>query len=81
MKKKLTEKEKSENNLYLMTLGAKIRALREGRNITMTEMATELKTKYAQVWRIEQGKVNSTIIMLREVAKILKVKLSHLVKD
>jgi transcriptional regulator with XRE-family HTH domain len=81
MKKILSEVQKSENKLYLITLGAKIRALREGRNMTMTQMAAELKTKYAQVWRIEQGEVNSTVLILRDVAKILKVKLSHLVKD
>lgn len=81
MKKNLSEVQKSENKLYLINLGAKIRTLRERRNMTMTKMATELKTKYAQVWRIEQGEVNSTVLILRDVAKILKVKLSHLVKD
>lgn len=81
MKKNLSEVQKSENKLYLINLGAKIRTLREGRNMTMTQMADLLGTKYAQIWRIEKGSVNSTILILRDVAKILKVKLSQLVKD
>ena len=67
-----------DDETYLIRLGEKIRDLRKPK-MTQVELAEKLGTKHPQVGRIESGKINSTINMLRKIAKVLKVSVSELV--
>ena len=68
-----------EDELYLERLGLKIYRLRKAKGMTQLDLAERLSTKNTQVRRIEQGKVNSSINMLRKIAKVLGVSVSELV--
>lgn len=63
---------------YLIELGNKIAELRKKRDWTQVEFSEKLKTHRTAVTRIELGKVNSTINMLRKIAKTLDIKVIEL---
>jgi len=67
------------NDAYLVSLGAKIRHLRKDLGYSQEELADIIKSNRLTVLRIESGKVNSTINMLIEIAKALKVEIGDLV--
>lgn len=67
------------DKVYLERLGAKVLKLRQAKGLSQEQLASKLKTQHPQVRRVEQGKVNSTINMLRKIAKHLGVKVSELV--
>jgi transcriptional regulator with XRE-family HTH domain len=54
-------------------IGARIRALREGRNATLDQLATETKLTKGQLSRIENGKVSSPVSTLTRIAAALGV--------
>ena len=66
---------------YLIGLGERISKLMKTKGITQLEMAEKLNTFNTQVRRIQRGEVNSTILMLRKIAKILDVPVTKLIKD
>jgi transcriptional regulator with XRE-family HTH domain len=68
-----------EDKEYLIRLGEKIRELRKAK-MTQGELAEKIGTKHTQIGRIERGEANSTINMLRKIAKALRVTVSELVK-
>jgi len=65
---------------YLQVLGAKVLELRMKKGWTQTELADKIGTKHPQVRRVEKGQANSTINMLRKIAKALDVSISELVE-
>ena len=67
------------DEVYLRKLGEKIVGLRKTKGITQLELAERLATKNTQIRRIERGTVNSTINMLRKIAKELGISVSKLV--
>lgn len=64
---------------YLIKLGEKIRSIRKKKNITQIELAEKIGTKHTQIGRIELGKANSTINMLRKIAHELEIPLIDLI--
>ncbi len=64
---------------YLKRLGEKIAALRKKKRMSQNELARRLDTGNNAIRRIERGKVNSSINMLRKIAKELRVSLAKLV--
>lgn len=65
---------------YLKLLGERVFALRNKKGWTQAELAEKLDTQHTAVRRIEKGQVNSTINMLRKIAKELGVSITDLVK-
>ena len=63
---------------YLIELGEKIAELRKKKDWTQLELAEKLKIQRTALTRIELGKVNSTINMLRKIAKTLDIKVIEL---
>lgn len=63
---------------YLIELGKRIAELRKKKDWTQLEFAEKLKIQRTALTRIELGKVNSTINMLRKIAKALDVKMIEL---
>ena len=68
-----------EDKEYLKQLGKKIREIRKPK-MTQEELAERLGTKHTQIGRIERGELNSTINMLRKIAKILEISIEELIK-
>jgi transcriptional regulator with XRE-family HTH domain len=64
---------------YLKLLGKRVFELRSEKGWTQAELAEKIKTQHTQVRRIEKGQVNSTINMLRKLAKAFNKKVSELV--
>lgn len=68
-----------KDETYLKRLGLKILSLRKEKGLSQEELAEKLGTKHTQVGRIERGEVNSSINMLRHIAKELEVNIKELV--
>lgn len=68
-----------EDKKYLIELGEKIAELRKKKGWTQDELAKKLNIQRSSLTRIELGNVNSTINMLRKIAKALEVKTSALI--
>ena len=64
---------------YLKSLGERIVGLRKKQGLTQVQLAEKLGTEHAQIGRLERGETNSTIIILRRIAKELGISVSELV--
>lgn len=60
-------------NKELKLLGLKIRSVREAQGISRAQLAFELDTTEKQITRIEYGEVNTGIMSIIKIAKILDV--------
>ena len=69
----------TEEQEYLQNLGEKLQKLRKKRGLTQEQLAESIGTKHSQIGRLERGETNSTILVLRKIAKELSVPLTELV--
>ncbi|MFL5762935.1 MAG: helix-turn-helix domain-containing protein [Bacteroidia bacterium] len=69
-----------KDEVYLKKLGQKILKLREAKNLSQRELARRVKSNNTQIERIETGAVNSSINMLRKIAKEFEISISQLVE-
>jgi len=67
-----------EEKLFIRDFGMNLRALREERNLSQTKLEAIAGLSKNQVWRIENGEVNTTISNLKLLAKALDVDISQL---
>jgi len=67
-----------EEKLFIRDFGMNLRALREERNLSQTKLEAIAGLSKNQVWRIENGEVNTTISNLKLLAKALDVEISQL---
>ena len=74
MRNKLSREEK----LFIRDFGMNLRALREERNLSQTKLEAIAGLSKNQVWRIENGEVNTTISNLVLLAKALDLDISEL---
>ncbi len=74
MRNKLSREEK----LFIRDFGINLRALREERNLSQTKLEAIAGLSKNQVWRIENGEVNTTISNLTLLATALDVDVSKL---
>jgi transcriptional regulator with XRE-family HTH domain len=58
-------------------IGLRIRAIRVGRNVTLEQLASEVKLTKGQLSKIENGKVSSPISTLTRIAAVLGVSPGH----
>jgi len=76
------DQEKIANKLLQEKVGAKVREIREQRGITQTELAIRMNNRDRQVvQRLEQGKTNCSLNLLRLVANGLEVEILDLFRD
>lgn len=61
---------------FLVQLGAKIKQIRAGKNISQFELASLCDFEKASMSRIESGKTNTTVLTLRKISKALEVDVS-----
>jgi transcriptional regulator with XRE-family HTH domain len=69
-----------EDKVYIEKLGKKIFDLRHAQDVSQEKLASKIGTYRNQIARIEGGKVNSSINMLRKIAEELGTSISELVK-
>jgi len=67
-----------EEKLFIRDFGMNLRALREERNLSQTKLEAIAGLSKNQVWRIENGEVNTTISNLKLLAEALDVDVSLL---
>ncbi len=60
-------------------IGLKIRSIREGKNLSIMDLADVLDIEYNNLIRIEKGRTNPTIITLYKICQALNVKLPEIV--
>ena len=74
--------EKVANKLLQEKVGTKVREIREQKGITQTELAIRMNNRDRQVvQRLEQGKTNCSLNLLRLVANGLEVEILDLFRD
>jgi transcriptional regulator with XRE-family HTH domain len=61
------------NNEYLRDMGAKIKAIRKSKKITLRKLGEMCELDYGQICRIETGQMNSRICSLYRIAQRLNV--------
>lgn len=67
-----------EEKLFIRDFGMNLKALREERNLSQTKLEAIAGLSKNQVWRIENGEVNTTISNLKLLAKALNVDIAQL---
>lgn len=67
-----------EEKLFIRDFGMNLKALREERNLSQTKLEAIAGLSKNQVWRIENGEVNTTISNLKLLAKALDVDVTKL---
>lgn len=65
---------------YLKYIGDNIVRIRKSQNITQEKLANRLEIHGFSLRRIEKGKVNTTIWMLKKIATELNVEVYELIK-
>lgn len=72
------------NNLrddeFLLRVGGRIRELREKRGMSLEDLGAECGIERNTVFRIEKGKVNTTICTLKAIAEGLGITFADLCK-
>ena len=64
---------RGEEKEILIKIGNKIRVLREQKDLSQFQLATEADIPKNQVGRIERAEINTTILTLSNIARALNV--------
>jgi len=72
------EKEQKE---FLKRLGQRIKKIRKLRHVKQVELAYQCDMEKQNMYRIEAGQTNPSIVVLWKIATNLQVELSELVRD
>lgn len=64
----------------LKKLGERVKAIRQGKGLTLQELAHSVDKDRQSISRLEMGKVNPSYLYLTEVCKGLGIELSELVQ-
>lgn len=62
---------------FLATLGARIKELRLGKEMSQNDLAIQCNFEKASMSRIESGKTNITVLTLRKISKALEVDIAE----
>lgn len=65
-------------DIYIKEFGNNLRRIRKEKGLSMETVANEAEIEYRQLGRIERGEVNTTIISLLRISKILNVDMKAL---
>ncbi len=71
---------KDENILILEKIGNNIRKERIAKNMSLKELSQSINMSYATVQKYEIGKIEPSIIMLIDIARVLNINVSRLLK-
>lgn len=65
-----------EREQYLKEMGARIKALRKARKMSLPQLSRVCKTDTSNLWRVENGEKNSRILTLIGIAEALGVEIT-----
>jgi len=80
VKKEKKEREQDEI-IFLKRLGNKIAEIRKGKDIKQVELSSMLDIEKANLSRIEAGRTNPTVLLLRKICKNLEIEWEDLLRD
>lgn len=60
------------NEAFCVAFGLHVRKLRKQQGLSMRELAATIDVEYNQIYRIENGKINTTISMVHALAEGLQ---------
>lgn len=63
---------------YLEALGARIEAFRKEKGYTKEDFSKKISTSRMQLYRIEKGKINTSIGVLRDICIALEINMTEL---
>lgn len=69
---------KKIETLLLIKLGQNIKSLRQGKNLSQFQLATEAEIPKNQIGRIERAEINTSVLSLYKIATALKVDIKDL---
>lgn len=69
---------KDEYDLFLLSLGKRIRDLRQDANLSQAELSVKTEIEQSIISRIEQGQNNTSVITLAKLAKAFNLTPSEL---
>lgn len=64
----------------LIQFGEHLRMLRISKDLSIEELANEADMEISQIYRIEKGKINTTLSTLNSISKALEIELSKLLE-
>lgn len=70
--------ENQNKKLILIGFGNNLRKIRLAKGFTQEKLANELGVEISQISRIERGIINTSVVAVYQVAKILDIKVSEL---
>lgn len=71
----------SSDKKYLQLIGNNIRRIRENRELSQFQLATECELSKNQIGRIERAEISTTITTLKKIADILLVRVEDLIAE
>lgn len=69
------------NDLILISLGKKIKSIREFKSLSQTELAYKIGKDQPSINRLERGKINPSFLYLKEVSEGLEISISEMLID
>lgn len=70
--------ENQNKKLILIEFGKALREIRLAKGFTQEKLANELGVEISQISRIERGVINTSVVTVYQLAKILKIDVSEL---
>jgi transcriptional regulator with XRE-family HTH domain len=61
------------NEKYLLAFGENLKRLRKAKGMSQEKLALATEVDYQQIYRIEHGKINTTISTILSIARALNV--------
>ena len=70
-----------KDKTFLILLGKRIKKLRKEKNFSQAQLSFEADIQISQISRIERGLINTTILNLNNISKILDIPLNDFFTD
>ena len=77
----LKEKEKREKQLWLKAFGLHIRKMRLKKNVSGAELARKLFMDKPNITRLEKGRVNPSLYLIKQICDALDLSLDEFFKQ
>lgn len=74
-------KKQEKDDAFCRAIGQQIRQVRETKGYSMRQLAAQLDMEYNQLYRIEKGIVNTSVLMVYHIAQGLEVDIRDLLPD
>ena len=69
-----------DKRLIAQKVGANLKRIREGKNLSMQDLATLAEVEKSQIYRIENGRVDVRVSTLVNLATVLNIHLNQILE-